>query len=274
MTRSWWKFGSASPRADLRRLISRKLLRTLVFAMNYCSAMHAAAPTQYRLCAVSMLILFGSVMPVSCSPAPPAPKVVPEAPLEVLSSRYLTDRLVELDLRSAAVGRTRMRVMLPVGYDANPDRRYPALFLLHGGSGNYEEWTSEPKGVAVGSSLEQATANYEMLVVMPDGGPGATFLNWLYPNPLGGRPQYETYHLTEIPELLREQFRANGRAAIAGLSAGGFGAGSYAARHPDMFDAMASSAETSIPATTTWANLGRAQFRPISWRVPIRSATH
>ncbi|HTO01086.1 MAG TPA: alpha/beta hydrolase family protein [Microthrixaceae bacterium] len=193
-----------------------------------------------RRAVFSLALVLGLAMLASCSPAPPAPKVVHEAALEVLSTRHLTDRLVELDVRSAAVGRTQLRVMLPVGFEANPDRSYPTLFLLHGGSGNYEEWTSEPKGVTVGSSLEQATASYDMLVVMPDGGPGATFLNWLYPNPLGGRPQYETYHLNELPALLRTQFRANGRSAIAGLSAGGFGAGSYAARHPDMFDAMAS----------------------------------
>src|SRR5690606_26467987 len=51
---------------------------------------------------------------------------------------------------------------------------------------------------------------------------------------------WETFHLVELRNLLAARYRSNDRLAVAGLSAGGFGAMSYAARHPDLFRAVAS----------------------------------
>src|SRR5205085_3008695 len=57
-----------------------------------------------------------------------------------------------------------------------------------------------------------------------------------------GPPMWETFHITQlIPWVdanLRTVAAAEGR-AVAGLSQGGFGSLSYAARHPDLFTSAA-----------------------------------
>jgi len=50
----------------------------------------------------------------------------------------------------------------------------------------------------------------------------------------------ETFHLGEVRRLLQRDYGAGRRRVVAGLSMGGFGALSYAARHPRMFRGAAS----------------------------------
>ena len=77
---------------------------------------------------------------------------------------------------------------------------------------------------------------------MPDGGLGGWYTDWCNDGK-GGPPEWETYHVEQLIPLVDQRFRTvaarRGR-AIAGLSMGGFGAFSYAARHPDLFAAAAS----------------------------------
>ena len=114
-------------------------------------------------------------------------------------------------------------------------RRYPVLYLLHGASGNYANWT-------LLGDAERTTAGQPLIVVMPDGGRGGWYSDW-YNGGQGGRPEWERYHVDQLIPLVDRRFRTvaarRGR-AIAGLSMGGFGALSYAARHPDLFTYAAS----------------------------------
>ncbi len=170
----------------------------------------------------------------ACVPAPDSlpPEPAPPARVTIESETVLDDRLLQLVVDSPSVGRTGVRVIVPRGFDEQPDRRWPVLYLLHGGGGSFIDWTRA-------SEVVEMTEELDLLVVMPDGGPGATYVNWLYSGP-ESQPQWEDFHVEELPELIGQRFRANGRAVIAGLSAGGFGAVSYAARHPDRYDAVAS----------------------------------
>ncbi|WP_279580200.1 alpha/beta hydrolase [Fodinicola feengrottensis] len=74
---------------------------------------------------------------------------------------------------------------------------------------------------------------------MPEGGPAGFYSNW-WNHGERGAPAWETFHLTELRQLLERGYGAGTRRVIAGLSMGGFGALSYAARHPGMFRAAAS----------------------------------
>jgi esterase/lipase superfamily enzyme len=75
---------------------------------------------------------------------------------------------------------------------------------------------------------------------MPDAGPAGWYSDW-YNGGAGGAPAWETFHLKELLGLLRDRYSADGgRMVVAGLSMGGFGTMSYAARHPDLFAAAAS----------------------------------
>ena len=168
--------------------------------------------------------------------------------LELLGSQQLSDRMVDLTFRTAAtVGDTHVRVLLPTGYASDPTRRYPVLYLLHGGADNYTAWARPGGGDTVA-----ATAGLPLISVMPDGGQGGWYTNWRNKG-LKGQPSWETYHIDELIPWIDAHFRTvasrNGR-AIFGLSMGGFGALSYAARHPDMFvaaGAFSGAVDTNTP---------------------------
>ncbi len=156
------------------------------------------------------------------------------AGLRLVGQKRVDDRLLELTLRTPAVaGPTTVRVLLPSGYRKGT-RRYPVLYLLHGAVDDYRSWTD--KGDA-----EALTAGRPLIVVMPDSGPGGGYVNW-WNGGLQGPPAWETYHVRQLIPFVDRRFRTVGRRAgraVAGLSMGGFGAVSYAARHPDLFTAAA-----------------------------------
>jgi S-formylglutathione hydrolase FrmB len=158
--------------------------------------------------------------------------------LDVVKEEKLNPRLVEYTLRTPALSEdTVVRVLLPRSYDAS--KRYPVLYLLHGccdydvrGS---QAWTTH-------GEVEQATDGLDLIVVMPDGGRAGFYTDW-FNNGMGGPPRWESYHLGQLVPWIDGRFRTRaGREGrvLAGLSMGGFGAMSYAARHPDRFAAAAS----------------------------------
>ena len=116
----------------------------------------------------------------------------------------------------------------PTGYGAEPDRRWPVLYLLHGCCDGYRAWTRS-------TDVEQLTAG----IRRPGRDAGRRHRRLLLGLARAG-PRWETFHLVELWQLLREDYRADDRAAVAGLSMGGLGALAYAARHPGMFTAAAS----------------------------------
>jgi S-formylglutathione hydrolase FrmB len=76
-------------------------------------------------------------------------------------------------------------------------------------------------------------------VVTPEGGAAGWYSDW-WNHGAGGPPAWETFHLTEVRRLLERGYGAGERRVIAGLSMGGAGALTYAARHRGMFRAAAS----------------------------------
>ncbi len=155
--------------------------------------------------------------------------------IELVSTRRLDPRLVELTLRTPALThQTGVRVLLPEGYRAHPRRRYPVLYLLHGSGGSETDWTTM-------GDAEQITAGRPLIVVMPDTDQNGYYSDW-YNAGNFGPPEYETYDIDQLIPWIDSHYRTIARRrgrAVAGLSMGGFGALSYAARHPDMFVSVA-----------------------------------
>jgi S-formylglutathione hydrolase FrmB len=156
--------------------------------------------------------------------------------LQYLGTVRLSPRLEELSFRTAALaGETRVRVLLPSGYDRSSRARYPVLFLLHGANEDQTAWTTS-------GDAERITAGYPLIVVMPDGGRDGGYANW-YNWGAGGPPEWETYHIGQLLPWIDAHFRTIGARAgraIAGVSMGGGGTMHYAADHPDLFVAAAS----------------------------------
>ena len=152
---------------------------------------------------------------------PGAARVVAETPVD--------SRTLDLTIDSPALANpaVKTRLLLPRGWTPNPTRTWPVLFLLHGALGDHTQWTSHTD---VASLVEDAG----VLVVMPEGGRVGFYSNW-WNSGRGGAPAWESFHLVELVRILERAYGAGPRRVIAGLSMGGFGAMSYAARHPAMF---------------------------------------
>jgi S-formylglutathione hydrolase FrmB len=155
--------------------------------------------------------------------------------VHVVAGRWLGKRLLDLTVSSPALAKPAgVRVLVPDDY-ATSSVRYPVLYLLHGGFGNFRDWTDA-------GDAERISAGLPLIVVMPDAGRGGWYTDWANFG-RGGPPAWETFHIDELLPWVDANFRTiaarQGR-AIAGLSMGGFGAMSYAGRHPDLFGAVAS----------------------------------
>ena len=176
---------------------------------------------------VALLLVSGS------APAPSLGSGIPDGSgAAVVTATRHGERLMTVDVDSPSVGRTTVSLLLPARYEAQPERTWPVLYLLHGATNDHATWLEE-------TDVEGLTEDLDILVVMPDGGDYGFYSDG-WDAGAGGRPLWETYHLEELPRLLEEGFRASDVRAVAGPSMGGFGAIAYAARRPGMFRAAAS----------------------------------
>jgi S-formylglutathione hydrolase FrmB len=172
-------------------------------------------------------VLLAAVVALSVA----APARAADHGIQLLSSQRLDSRLTELTLSTPALRQpTHVRVLMPAGYEGGQER-YPVLYLLHGAFADYRAWTDAGDAAAI-------TAGQPLIVVMPDGGQGGWYTNWLNRG-AGGPPEWERFHVDQLIPWIDDHYRTiaagDGR-AIAGLSMGGFGALSYAGRHPELFD--------------------------------------
>ena len=152
-------------------------------------------------------------------------------------------------------------VITPDNYKVS--KPLPVVYLLHGYSGNYSDWSIRAKGVHKLADL------HEIIIVCPDGG----FGSWYWDSPLDSTSRYETYIARELVEWVDGRYATikspKGR-AITGLSMGGHGALFLAFRHQDIFGAAGSmSGGVDIrPFSNNWEitkRLGSYQEFPERW---------
>ena len=175
------------------------------------------------------------------SPVPPTDRA-PSASSEpsdhgarIVNVEIVDERTRDLTIESPSVGTSWARLLLPAGFDAQPDKRWPVLYLLHGCCDTqdaYRSWSWN-------TDVQALVAPTELLVVMPYGGATGWYSDW-WNEGKGGPPMWEQFHLTELRLLLEREWQASEQRVIAGFSMGGYGAMAYAARHPGMFRASAS----------------------------------
>ncbi|MDT0441621.1 alpha/beta hydrolase [Streptomyces johnsoniae] len=154
----------------------------------------------------------------------------------VIGAERVGERLLDLTLDSPALGfPAQVRLLTPDGWwERGTRRRWPVLYVLHGGfePSTYRMWTLE-------TDIQEIQELRDVLVVMPEAGRIGFYTDW-WNGGAGGPPAWETFHLDELRPLLERDYGAGRARAAAGLSMGGFGAVSYAARRPGMFRAAAS----------------------------------
>jgi S-formylglutathione hydrolase FrmB len=131
-------------------------------------------------------------------------------------------------------------VFLPEGYDGK--RRFPVVYLLHGGDGQYDFWLqspreNDPRGPIVPNLVQDLRA----VIVMPDAGADGHYADW-WNGGRRGSPAWERYHLDQLIPLVERRFKIKpGRRfhAITGYSMGGYGAAYYATQRPGYFGIVA-----------------------------------
>src|SRR5690606_19744351 len=69
-------------------------------------------------------------------------------------------------------GWRRVYIYTPPGYDKNPDKKYPVLYLLHGGGEDERGWGTQGRTDLILDNLIAEGAAQPMLVVMMDGNTG------------------------------------------------------------------------------------------------------
>jgi S-formylglutathione hydrolase FrmB len=116
-------------------------------------------------------------------------------------------------------------VLLPNSYDSST-KRYPVLYLLHGGGQTHTAFPSR-------GWFTPEAATRDMIVVLPNGG-RSFFVN------AAGQPdaRYEDVVARDLVDYVDSHYRTlatRESRAIAGISMGGFGSALIALRHPDLF---------------------------------------
>lgn len=174
-------------------------------------------------------------------------------PLQLVSSKQIDPRLLELTMRTPAIATSvHVRVLLPFDYGTS-GRRYPVLYLLHGSLGDASQWTTG------GYAAESLTAHLPVIVVMPDAGVGGEYTNW-YNGGAGGPPEWETFHIDQLLPWIDSHFRTiatRSERAITGESMGGLGTMEYASRFPDKF-AVAASLSGAVSLASAMGQAGVA----------------
>ena len=169
-------------------------------------------------------VVFISTAPAHASSAPTICANVP--PQQAVASG---PRIRHLDIQG-----TPTSVLLPPDY-FDSSRRYPVLYLLHGGTAGIDSF---PQDMNLVSRTATPADDEQFIVVTPYGGLTGFYLNWA-----DHSHDYETRIITQVIPAIDRTYRTiatrKGR-AVAGVSMGGWGAMHYSSSHPDLFGAAGS----------------------------------
>lgn len=119
---------------------------------------------------------------------------------------------------------------------ANPEQKYPVLYLLHGHGDDHTAWIRK-------SNIELVAREYPLIVVMP-----TTYRGFYVDNHYGLK--YYTYLTEELPVKIANFFAASTKREdtfIAGNSMGGYGAFRIAMANPERYAGAAALSGALIP---------------------------
>jgi S-formylglutathione hydrolase FrmB len=138
-------------------------------------------------------------------------------------------------------------ITIPSSYQKGQSR-YPVVYLLHGGSGAFSDWHQK---VTEKGLVNRMAEEHDLIIVTPGVGPASYY----YDSPLLDSVRYETYITQELIPFIDANYRTLARKearAITGLSMGGHGAITLAAKHPTLFIAAGSMSGVMNIDTDLW----------------------
>jgi S-formylglutathione hydrolase FrmB len=122
-------------------------------------------------------------------------------------------------------------VLLPPSYDAQPAKKFPVLYFLHGLGGDHTFLVSTGGWNIIADAWEQKRLP-EFVIITPQA--GSSF----YINSRSGNPKYEDFFVRDFVPQMEKKFRVLGTRsgrAISGISMGGYGALRFGFKYPQMF---------------------------------------
>lgn len=130
--------------------------------------------------------------------------------------------------RTVTVGRTtyRYQVYVPAGW--SQEQKWPVILFLHGAGERGEDGLLQTE-VGIGTAIRRHSERFPCLVVFPQ----------CRNNAWWAEPEMEAQALTALEQTLQEFNGDPARIYLTGLSMGGYGTWSLAARHPGKFAALA-----------------------------------
>ena len=132
-------------------------------------------------------------------------------------------------------------VYLPPGYAADPDRRYPVVYMLHGFTDSVAKWFSKEHWITLPDVLDRSLARSdtrEVIVVMPD---AFTRFHGSFYSSSAVTGDWERFVSEELPAYIDARYRTIPKRearGLAGHSMGGYGAMRIGAKHADVFSAV------------------------------------
>ncbi len=121
--------------------------------------------------------------------------------------------------------------LLPPSYDAQPGKKFPVLYLLHGLGGDQSFLISSGGWGTIEDAWEQKRIG-EFVIITPQAGTS------FYINSRNGVVKYEDFFIRDFVPQMGKKFRLLGTRsgrAIGGISMGGYGALRFAFKYPQMF---------------------------------------
>lgn len=206
------------------------------------------------------------------APAVPisTPRIADIDKVEVVNQGTAVPRLWWFELKTAHINfNPRVNILFPEGYNPNGGKRYPVLYMLHGGQG--PQFPGVPSGGQdfrfwhQGGHMVPATAGRDIIVVMPDGGNTGWYSNPV--DPWINKPRnWEFFHMNSLIPWVDATFRTIpefSARAVGGFSMGGFGALKYAAKYYGHFSSVTSfsgpaSLRREFGAVLQWAQISAA----------------
>jgi len=162
------------------------------------------------------------------------------------SNRNTTNLNYQLETYNSQAmgGRRTYGVCLPPGYEQNSNRRYPVIFLLHGGNGNPTDWFNPNKGAAL-TTLQQLYAEGKLppsIIITPDGndlrGKSSKWDSQYFD---GSNGKVSTAIGDELVQVVSSRYRTLPYPnfwALGGLSSGGWGAVNVGLHHLNHFSIL------------------------------------
>jgi len=150
--------------------------------------------------------------------------------------------------------------MLPPDYDANKNKKYPALYFLHG-LGENEQTLLRSGGWGLIQDLQHENKVGDFLMIAPEGR-GSFFIN-----SADGHDRYSDFFLTEFMPYVESRYRVirqRRSRGVTGLSMGGYGALRFAFAQPELFGSVSAQSPALITDSPRKLNLDLRDAGPLA----------